>query len=545
VLLVDRKAQVLRLAALAGRPAELLAGFQLPLGVGYSGIVAATGKPLYVPDGPNDPRNLYNDQDRELGLITYLGLPIMIRGEILGVLTFNTEAPRQYSPEQIAYLTSFADMAAIAIENARLFQQVSRGKAEWEHTFDSIPDLVAVIGADNRLVRVNRAMAERLRMPPGALVGRRCSEVFPCDEAVCGATGATREAEDPRLGGTFVITSSPLREPGGHVMGHVCLARDITGMKRLEEESRHRRHFEDLSRAKSAFIANMSHELRTPLNSILGFSQLLLDLTRGVLPEKQARYLAHIHTSGQHLLQLISDILDLSKVEAGKFVLHPEALNVATTLDDILVIARGLANKKSQTIQTVIAPDLPPLQADPVRIKQILFNVLSNAVKFTPESGTITVRAFQQAAGSGQRADGREAGGPAEALLPTADCRVPPGWPSLVIEVMDNGVGIKAEDLPRLFQEFVQIENTRDKRQEGTGLGLVLTKQLVEMHGGRIWAESEGEGRGSTFTALLPFTAPPPDPPGRAPVQEEWPGGAEAGPRDRPPGGDRLGDGRQ
>jgi len=504
VLLVDREAQALRLAALAGRPAALLEGFQLPLGVGYSGIVAATGKPLYVPDCPNDRRNLYADQDRELGLITYLGLPIMIRGEILGVLTFNTEEPRQYSPEQIAYLTSFADMAAIAIENARLFQQVSRGKAEWEHTFDSIPDLVAVIGADNRLVRVNRATAERLRMPPGALVGRRCSEVLPCDEAICCATGATREAEDPRLGGTFVITSSPLRNPEGHVMGHVCLARDITEMKRLEEESRHRQQFEDLSRAKSAFIANMSHELRTPLNSILGFSQLLVDLTKGVLPDKQVRYLAHIHNSGQHLLQLISDILDLSKVEAGKFVLQPEPLNVATTLDDILVIARGLANKKSQTIQAVIAPDLPPLQADPVRFKQILFNLLSNAVKFTPESGTITVRAFQEAAGSGQRAAGSKQETAAAGSLPTAECLLR----SLVIEVTDTGVGINAEDLPRLFQEFVQLERTRAQNQEGTGLGLALTKQLVELHGGRIWAESEGEGKGSTFGVRLPCTGP-------------------------------------
>jgi signal transduction histidine kinase len=195
-------------------------------------------------------------------------------------------------------------------------------------------------------------------------------------------------------------------------------------------------------------------------------------------------------------------------VEAGKFVLQPQALNVATTLDDILVIARGLANKKSQTIETAIAPDLPPLQADPVRFKQILFNLLSNAVKFTPESGTIMLRAFQQAAGSRQQAEGREAGGPAEALLPTADCRVPPGWPSLVIEVKDTGVGIKAEDMPRLFQEFVQLEATASKRHEGTGLGLALTKRLVELHGGRIWAESEGEGKGSTFTVLLPFGDP-------------------------------------
>jgi signal transduction histidine kinase len=246
----------------------------------------------------------------------------------------------------------------------------------------------------------------------------------------------------------------------------------------------------------------MSHELRTPLNSILGFSQLLLDLTKGVLPEKQARYLAHIHSSGQHLLQLISDILDLSKVEAGKFVLNPETLNVATTLDDILVIARGLANKKSQTIQPDVAPDLPRLQADPVRFKQILFNLLSNAVKFTPESGTITVTARKVDQSTGQGVDSSR---PVDQLT-TRPIDTAGEW--LEIAVKDTGVGIKAEDLPRLFQEFVQLEATASQRHEGTGLGLALTKRLVEMHGGRIRAESEGQGHGATFTLVLPCTGP-------------------------------------
>jgi signal transduction histidine kinase len=165
---------------------------------------------------------------------------------------------------------------------------------------------------------------------------------------------------------------------------------------------------EAASRHKSEFLANMSHELRTPLNSILGFSQLLLEQTQEVLPAKQIRFLSNIHNSGQHLLQLINDILDLSKVEAGKFILQPEPLPVAATLEDILVIGRGLANKKGQLIETEIAPGLPPLQADPVRFKQILFNLLSNAIKFTPEKGTITLRAYQKAEGRKQKAESRE-----------------------------------------------------------------------------------------------------------------------------------------
>ncbi len=257
------------------------------------------------------------------------------------------------------------------------------------------------------------------------------------------------------------------------------------------------------SRHKSEFLANMSHELRTPLNSVIGFAELLQGQVVGPLTEKQARYLGHIHTSGKHLLQLISDILDLSKVEAGKFDLQPQALPVAQTLEDILVIVRGLANKKAQTVESDIQDDLPSLHADPLRFKQILFNLLSNAVKFTPEKGTISVTA--------RRLEGA-------AVLPSGGAAVglkqpqhgntagPQHW--LEMRVTDTGVGIKAEDLPRLFQEFVQLEATQAQRHEGTGLGLALTKRLVTLHGGRIWADSKGEGQGSAFTFVLPFDGP-------------------------------------
>ncbi len=275
----------------------------------------------------------------------------------------------------------------------------------------------------------------------------------------------------------------------------------------------------EASRNKSEFLANMSHELRTPLNSILGFSQLLLEQTREVLSAKQARYLTHINGSGQHLLQLINDILDLSKVEAGKFVLQPEPLPVAQTLEDILVIARDLAHKKGQEIRAEIAPGLPPVAADPVRFKQILFNLLSNAVKFTPERGTITLMA-RRVPGN---AEWGTPGGYPNAELSVTDpiphsaipARLAGGrnphseigdW--LELAVADTGMGIKPEDLPRLFQEFVQLETTRAQRHEGTGLGLALTKKLVELHGGRIEAASAGEGRGSTFTVRLPIAGP-------------------------------------
>ncbi len=248
------------------------------------------------------------------------------------------------------------------------------------------------------------------------------------------------------------------------------------------------------SRAKSEFLANVSHELRTPLNSILGFAQLLLEQTTGTLSPKHVRYLTNIYTSGQHLLRLVDSILDLSKLGAGRFALQLDALPVAETLEDILAIARGLASRKGQTIEAAIAPGLPPLRADTIRLKQVLLNLLSNAVKFTPEGGRITIVVRQVAGNS-----------PASRSTPTPSDA---GGEWLELSVSDTGIGIRAEDLSRLFQDFVQLDAGAAKTYEGTGLGLALTRRLVELHGGRIWAESPGEGRGSTFTVRLPFTGP-------------------------------------
>ena len=264
---------------------------------------------------------------------------------------------------------------------------------------------------------------------------------------------------------------------------------------------------EGASRHKSEFLSNMSHELRTPLNAVIGFSELLLGQSVGPLTEKQARYLGHIQGSGKHLLQLISDILDLAKVEAGKITLEPAPLPVATTLEDILVITRELANKKGQIVEADIAPDLPSLQADPIRFKQILFNLLSNAVKFTPEGGLITVAARRVDAehrGTGET-EKRGTGESAAPIPRFLDSPVPVEHDLLEIAVQDTGIGIKPEDLPKLFQPFSQLEAAYTKRHQGTGLGLALTRRLVELHGGLIWAASPGEGQGSTFTVLLPF----------------------------------------
>jgi signal transduction histidine kinase len=234
---------------------------------------------------------------------------------------------------------------------------------------------------------------------------------------------------------------------------------------------------EAANRHKSEFLANMSHELRTPLNAVIGFADVLLERTFGDLNQKQAQYIDIILTSGKHLLSLINDILDLSKIEAGRMELELTQFDVAMAADNAVTLMRERATRHALTLAVEVEPDLGPVVGDERKIKQILLNLLSNAVKFTPEGGRIGVRA------------GRTGGG-------------------VEIAVSDTGVGIAAEDHAAIFEEFRQVGNDYVRKREGTGLGLALTRRFVELHGGQIRVESE-PGKGSTFTVTLPERAWP------------------------------------
>ena len=237
--------------------------------------------------------------------------------------------------------------------------------------------------------------------------------------------------------------------------------------------------------AKSQFLANMSHELRTPLNAIIGFSEMLADKTFGDLNDRQLKYSNNILNSGRHLLQLINDILDLAKVEAGRVELMCNTFAVPKALSEVQTIVKTLANKKGISLEFEVGANLPPLFADEAKFKQVMYNLLSNAIKFTPDGGKVVVTAAIQKATS------------ADAV---------PAGEALRVAVTDTGIGIKAKDQERVFKEFEQVDSSYGRQQQGTGLGLALTKRLVELHGGRIWVESEGlEGKGSTFTFLIPI----------------------------------------
>jgi len=254
----------------------------------------------------------------------------------------------------------------------------------------------------------------------------------------------------------------------------------------------------ELSKAKSDFLANMSHELRTPLNSILGFSEVLQDELYGNLNERQKEYLRDIHDSGKHLLDLINDILDLSKVEAGRMDLELNSFILKELLQASLRLFKEKALKHGIRLDIMIKSEADiEIEADERKLKQIMFNLLSNAVKFTPNGGYVSVTA--------RKVDSKQWTVNSKKELFTNYYSLTTDTDFVEISVEDTGIGIKPEDLNKLFGPFTQLESAYTKKHEGTGLGLALTKKLVELHGGRIWVESEC-GRGSRFTFAIPVT---------------------------------------
>jgi PAS domain S-box-containing protein len=263
-----------------------------------------------------------------------------------------------------------------------------------------------------------------------------------------------------------VVSVTALRDAQNAIIGYLLIGTDNTARKQAIE-------LEYANRMKSEFLANMSHELRTPLNGIIGFTEFLIDEKPGPLRLKQKEYLGDVLNSARHLLQLINDVLDLAKVEAGKMELHPETFPVRKAVEEVAAVIKGIVHKKHIAVGIEVSDGLDAVTLDQHKFKQVLYNLLSNAVKFTDEGGQVNIYA--------RRLDPHR----------------------LEVQVRDTGIGIKAEDINRLFAEFEQLDSGTARRFEGTGLGLALTKKIVEFQGGHIGVQSE-PGKGSVFTVVLP-----------------------------------------
>jgi len=385
--------------------------------------------------------------------------------------------------------TFYSSIIRDITERKRAGEELKAAQEYGRNLIDSSLDIIISVDRERRIVEFNRAAQKAFGYSKEEVLGKYINILYADCAVGLKVHKATRlssqfsgEILNKRKNGELFpcfLSASVLQDANGEFLGVMGISRDITERKRMEEQLRMAKEAAEASnRAKSEFLANMSHELRTPLNAIIGFSEILSDQIFGELNQRQARYANNILTSGRHLLALINDILDLSKVESGKMELELSLVNIKRLLENSMVMIKEKAMKHGISLDLRIRDELANLeiQADEIKLKQIIFNILSNATKFTQDGGAITVEA---------RREGVE----------------------LAVSVSDTGIGIKAEDQERIFGEFVQVDSSYAREHQGTGLGLALTRRLVELHGGRIWVESEGEGKGSTFTFVIPIEA--------------------------------------
>ncbi len=276
--------------------------------------------------------------------------------------------------------------------------------------------------------------------------------------------------------GWILSSGVPRYTPNGLFLGFIGTGIDITDKKQLEESlEKARIHAEELNRRKSEFLSLMSHELRTPLNSIIGYSRMIENKMAGPLNDHQSKFIQNVVYSGKHLLNIVNDLLDLSKVEAGKMKIAPTTFELAPLIEDIRVMLIELANKKEVSLLFNIQSGITSIEADPARFKQILINLINNAIKFNHPGGEVRVNIFMKEGGQ---------------------------W--IMGQVQDTGIGIPQDKLQNLFSKFYQVDTSPSRSNEGTGLGLALTKELIELHGGKIEVESQ-EGVGTTFTFRIPL----------------------------------------
>ncbi len=380
---------------------------------------------------------------------------------------------------------------------------VAESESRLTQILDALPVGVFVAGVDGKAHYANRESKRLLGkgLVPGAPLSELSNiyqayragtdDLYPPDQlpialAVRGQSTVRTDLEihqgDVRV--PLEIVSTPVRDARGAVVYGLSAFTDITVRRASERAIQEARDAaETANRAKSSFLARMSHELRTPLNSIIGFSEVLADETFGALNDRQRRYVSNVLTSGRHLLDLINDILDLSKIEAGRMELVLSPLSINAALADLRQQLEPMATKKHQQLDIVVQAGLKPLMADPVRLRQMVSNLMTNAIKYTPDRGQITVEARAVAPDGG--ADGE--------------------W--IEIAVTDTGIGIGPADHERIFADFEQATSAYVREQEGTGLGLPLVRRLAALHGGHVTLES-ALGSGSTFRLRLPVAGP-------------------------------------
>lgn len=439
----------------------------------------------------NEPIIAYDAQNHEstneftasylkpLEIYSMLDVPIWHKGEVIGVICCeHTGDVRHWLIEEEDFLINIAKAVGETMVASERFM-IEREIQKLSQAVIQSHASVVITDPEGNIEYVNPRFAlvtgyseeEAIGQNPRILKSGRHSDEFYEQMWATITSGNTWKGEicnKNKEGGLYweSATISPIVDDKGEVVNFVAVKQDITDLKKAKEEA------ERATRAKSDFLANMSHELRTPLNAILGFSEMLATEMAGELNDIQKEYLNDVYESGNHLLLLINDILDLSKVESGNMELDLSKVEIGSLIERCLVFFKEKALKKNQTITTDIKGDIDDFLADELKLKQVLINLIGNAVKFTDDSGKITIHA--------QKSD-----------------------KNLQITVEDSGIGIDKKDMNKLFEPFQQLENVYTKKVQGTGLGLALSQSMIEMHGGTLSVESI-LGEGSSFTVTIP-----------------------------------------
>jgi two-component system, OmpR family, phosphate regulon sensor histidine kinase PhoR len=450
LLLLDESTGELYIRAERNFQQEIVSTFRLPVSDPLAAQVLRTGKPLLINE--KTPQKIKTS----FFVHTLLYVPLMVQEHAIGMLEVDhRQRGKSFNNDHVTMLLALADYAAIAIENARLYSHSESERLRLESILTGIEEAVVVVDHDHRLVLINHKACEAFGITEQNVIGRRVREVVPASELLeilvdPNPTVPSRielSLEDGRVLNAQ-ITALP-------EIGLVVTMQDIT-------------HLKELDRIKSDFVNTVSHDLRSPLTAILGYVELIGRV--GSLNPQQHEFIHRIEISVHNITALINDLLDLGRIEAG-FDVRKEVVPLATLIQYTVDSMKNRFAEKSQTPAMIIADNLPAVLGNPIRLRQMLNNLITNSIKYTPVGGTVTISAHSEA---GQ----------------------------IILQVSDNGPGIPPADQPYIFDKFYRASNV-PLDAPGTGLGLAIVKSIVENHLGRVWVDS-ALGQGSTFTIVLP-----------------------------------------
>ena len=486
LMLKDRDGQHLILKVACGNPDKKIAFFDdlkkanviFSLGEGVAGKVALEGKAIVIDDVKSDER-FDHTKKSALPIASLLCCPLIMQNQVMGVINLSSSRPRAFSQNDLRIISMFSAFVSSIFNNAVAYHELKKSEGELRKKSQELSD------SNKKLERAHKKLTsiqEHLELEIEERVEAEKALQNSCDEIELRVKEGTAELE----------------------RSNERLRKEIQDREQMEGALRGaKERAEAADKAKSEFLANMNHEFRTPMNHIIGFTELVCDKHFGDLNETQEEYLNDVLKSSKHLFSLIEDLLDLAKGEEGTLELEPADINLKTVLERALMMFK---EKSAQYhIQLSLEADHIPetITADLRKLKQIIYSLLSNAMKFTPQGGKVSLKVQMvdcvyrsEDAGRDLQIIAKQSGSDGAGDAQRRKC--------VAISVVDTGIGIKAEDQERIFASFEQADGSSSRKYQGMGMGLALTKKLVDLHEGKLWMESAGEGKGTTFNVVIP-----------------------------------------